>query len=129
MSDTKNIDNPQNQVVATLDTDSLDEVIDALTSAGFSSGSFTTIKPDDIGNIDSPLTEPGVTGFVHRIFLGYGADLKNLEHLHHEVVDNKRSILMIPVEEDEQKDQAVDILRDQGAHTVEYVGNWTIEVH
>ena len=129
MTGTKKVEYPRNRVVATLDPAMLDDSLDELTSAGVSRDGIQIITPDDIGNIDSPLTEPGVTGFVHRIFLGYGADLKNLEHLHREVVDNKRSILMIPVEEDEQKDQAVDILRDQGAHTVEYVGNWTIEVH
>lgn len=129
MTETNELENPQNQVVATVEPEALEASLDALSSAGFSREHVTVITPDDIGSIESPLTKPGVEGFVHRIFLGYGADLKNLEHLHGEVVENGRAIIMVPVDEDDVKDQVVSILKDQKVHTVEYVGNWTIEVH
>lgn len=128
MSHIKKVPYPENRVVATLDADALDASLTALSSTGIARDSILVITPDDIGNVESPLTETGVSGFVHRLLLSFGVDLALLEQLRDDVVERGRVIVMVPVEEGDQKDQVVETLRNQRAHAIRYAGRWTIEV-
>lgn len=123
----KKVRYPESRVVAALDASALDAAMAALTSAGFPGDDMLLITPDDIGNIDSPLTETGVSGFLRRLILSLGVDLAVLEHLREQVVTHGRVIVMVPVNGDDEKSQAANILNEHNAYSVNYAGTWTIE--
>lgn len=127
MPDMKKAEFPENRVVATLDANVLEAAVNALASAGYSRDAMFFITPDDIGHVDSPLTESGLTGFVHRLILSFGVDRRVLEQLRGEVVDHGRVIVTVPVDKDEEKAQAVEILKHHDAHSLMYVGRWAME--
>jgi hypothetical protein len=127
MSDVKEVRYPHNRVVATLEATALDASLTALTSTGIPRDSIFVLTPDDIGHVDSPLTETGVSGFMHRLILSFGVDRDVFDQLREEVVARGRVIVTVPVEGDDEKAQAAAILRNHGAHTLRYVGRWATE--
>lgn len=117
---------PLNTVIASLDASNLESAVAALTSAGFARDEIDVITPADVGQIDSPLDATGPQGFVQRVILSFGIDMDFLEHLRGQV-HSGRVLVAVPADGDDEKARAAAVLKNHGAHSLSYVGRWTIE--
>lgn len=126
MSDTRERGYPQDKVLGSVDPLAVDDLIKALTDAGFSSDRITVTDAADMEGIETPLNQTGLGGFISRFLLSIGDDLRRLELLREELLAG-RVLVSVKLNEDEPNDRAAAILRDHGARHVADFGQWTIE--
>ncbi len=126
MSDTRERGYTQDKVVGSVDPSEVDNVIQALTDAGFSRDRITVTTAADMEGIETPLNQTGIGGFFSRFLLSIGDDLRRLELMREELLAD-RVLVSVQLSEDEANDRAAAILRDNGARHVTHFGQWMIE--
>jgi hypothetical protein len=122
---------PTNHVVAVLDTE--DQVLDA--AAALTSGGFLPSEVDvatgarAADRLKTSVGRSGVTGLAIRIAQRLGAQDEEMElkTYYEQAMRDDKFVLRVDAPTDERKGVAASILREHGAHSVNYFGRFTIE--
>ena len=126
MGDTRERGYPEDKVIGSIDPLEVDNLIQALTDAGFSRDRITVTTAADMEGIETPLNQTGIGGFFSRFLLSVGGDLDRLELMRKELLAG-RVLVSVQLNEDEPNDRAGAILRDHGGRNVAHFGQWQIE--
>lgn len=115
----------EGKIVAAIEPAEVDAVVKELTSAGFVSAEIDVIGAADVADTESPLDRPGFGGFMGRLLMSMGADLRALERMQEEIADG-HVLVVVPVTGEDTKNQFLDVLSHHGGHSMMYFGRWTI---
>ena len=122
---------PTHHVVAVLDTE--DQVLDA--AAALTSGGFLPSEVDvatgsrAADRLGSSVGRRGLSGLAIRIAQRLGMEDEEMELKKHyeQAMRDEKFVVRIEAPTDERKGIAASILRENGAHAVNYFGRFTIE--
>lgn len=122
---------PTDHVVGVIDTaDQARAAYRALTSSGFL-GSEVTVSSGQAA-AEALNANTGRTGLAHLAIriaeqFGVGDDEMDLKKRYEEALREGRFVVFVLAPTDERRVLAASILRDQGAHTVNFLGRFAIE--
>lgn len=119
---------PTNKVVGIIDNSAKTEAaIDALAKAGFDTDEIEVFCGQKGANIvDSGGEEHGVLAKILRTIQTFGTDYEHAKR-HEEELQAGHFMITVPVDEDEDKQEAADILKANGGYFINYYGALTIE--
>ena len=122
---------PANHVLAVLDTrQAADESVAALTSGGFMESEIQVGTGAELGDqLDSTTGRRGLAHVLIRFAEWIGATNEEMEtkNRYEQAMRENRFVISVAAPTAERKQQAAQILRQQGGHTVSFLGTRTIE--
>lgn len=125
------IEYPTNNVLAVLDTSTqVASTVEALTGGGFLASEIQvtagTAAADALG---ASTGHRGLRSLAVRIAerIGYENAEMKVKQLAEQALRDGHFVLLVAAPGDERKDAAVRILRDNDAHSVTYLGRFTVE--
>jgi hypothetical protein len=122
---------PTHHVIAVLDSE--DQVADAaaaLTSGGFLESEVDVATGSDAADrLKASVGRRGLPGLAIRIAQRLGIEDEEMEikAQYEQAMREEKFVLRVQAPTEERKGLAVSILRDHGAHAVNYFGRFTIE--
>lgn len=116
---------PLHKVLAAVERAQSEGVMVALEEAGFARDGIDVVTAEDVSDLDQPVGGAGALGFLRRLGLRSGGDLDGIEQAQRELSFG-HSLILVPVDGDAERDQAHEILRQHGGHSMSYFGRWTI---
>ena len=121
---------PADHVLGVIDTtEQVERAVDALTSGGFLESEIqATSGREAAERLRSTTGRTGLSSLVIRIAerLGIQDDEMHLKSLYEDALHDGRYVVAISAPTDERRDIAVRILRDHHAHTVAFLGRYSI---
>jgi hypothetical protein len=122
---------PENHVVAIVDTpEAAAAAVETLTSGGFLESEVTlACGARAADRLRASSGRSGLLGHVIQIADHLGVRTEELEtrHQYEEALRDGRFVLTVLAPTEERKDRAAQILRDYGAHFINFKGRFTIE--
>jgi hypothetical protein len=122
---------PANHVLGILDTQqAADAAVAALTSGGFMESEIQIGTGAEMGDrLDAATGRRGLAHVLIRFAEWIGATNEEIEtkNRYEQAMRENRFVLSVAAPTPERKQQAAQILRQQGAHTVSFLGTHTIE--
>ena len=116
---------PRHKIAAAIDPDRVEELHAALATAGMDGDRVDVVTADDDIAPDEPVGGPGLPGFFARLGLRLGGDLDAMTQARFELSQG-HVLVLVAVNNDAERDQVREILRDHGGHSMRYFGHWTI---
>jgi hypothetical protein len=122
---------PTNDVVAVLDTeDQVGEAAAALVGGGFLASEVDVATGAETADrVKASVGRRGLTGLAIRIaeHLGMTDEEMEIKTHYEQAMRDRRFVLRVDAPTDARKDLATQILRQHGAHAVNFFGRFTIE--
>ena len=116
---------PEGMVIGAFEPSTVAAVKAALVAAGIPADQIDVMTPEDIDELEAPLTRPGIKGLVGRLLLSLGDELDELERARQELSVG-HVLIGVPVMGDDRVHQVRDIMREHGGHAIIRFGRWTI---
>ena len=105
----------------------LKSTLDALSAAGFDQDEVEVYcGQEGIHIVDAEGDEHGTLGQILRSIQTFGADYEYAKR-HEEALQAGHYLVTVPADEDEEKQKAADILKENGGSFINYFGSMTVE--
>jgi hypothetical protein len=122
---------PTNHVVGVLDTEQqVADAVAALTGGGFLESEVQVATGSAAADrLNAGTGRAGLGNLAVRVAerLGIANDEMRLKDRHEEALRDGRFVILVATPTDDRKDRAAQLLRERGAHTLAYMGRFTIE--
>ncbi len=122
---------PTNHVVAIVDTPArLEAAVAALKRAGFPESEIVVGSGREVADaLDASTGRGGLAGLAIRIAerLGVEHNETRLKDRYEEALRDGKFVISVPAQDADRKERAAEILGEQGAHFINFLGRFAIE--